>query len=494
MTPVSVSQTAERKAALVLPLAERDVPLPGDLSRARLGPVAVVVAVPAGHQLAPEARPGDVVVPDPRHHLGDRVLGAVVVADLLRHGVRVHQAAPWLGADPFDGAVSDLRGSEAGPDEAGSDGFPGRVGERLARRGPRGVVVLGVVLPLGAGAQEASPGLGATDRGWGPEDLPAAVRQGLDRWAGALGARQVLLAAPRSFCAGVQRAVEIVQRAIDRYGAPVYVRRQIVHNAHVVNGLRERGAVFVEELGEVPDGATVVLAAHGVAPWVRGEAEARRLTVVDATCPLVAKVHREARRFAADGRRIVLVGHAEHEEVEGTVGEAPDAIEVVASEAEVASLPGSGERPMAYLTQTTLAVDETTTVIDALRRRFPGIVGPAADDICYATQNRQDAVRAMAARCQLMLVVGSANSSNTARLVEVAHRQGCRAELVEDETELRWEWLYGVEAVGVTAGASAPEALVQRLVGVLASLGPVSVSEHRTAAEHVHFSLPPQVR
>jgi 4-hydroxy-3-methylbut-2-enyl diphosphate reductase len=325
-------------------------------------------------------------------------------------------------------------------------------------------------------------------------DLPGVLRGALGRWVRALGSRQVLLAAPRSFCAGVDRAVEIVERALDRAGAPVYVRRQIVHNAHVVHGLQARGAVFVQELDEVPAGATVVLAAHGVAPSVRDEAERRSLTVIDATCPLVAKVHREAKRFSAEGRRIVLVGHEEHEEVEGTVGEVPDRIHVVASADDVDTLEVVTDEPLAYLTQTTLAVDETVTVIDALRRRFPDIVGPAADDICYATQNRQDAVRSMAAGCDLVLVVGSDNSSNSQRLVEVARRQGCRAELVEDETELRLDWLAGVTCIGVTAGASAPEVIVRRLVDVLSCLGSVSVSEHRTAEERVHFALPPQVR
>ncbi len=392
---------------------------------------------------------------------------APVVAELRRVGMTVHDlpAPQPERPEPEPAAPAASLAAAAAP--------------ALRALGSRPAVVLGAVDP---------PRLAS----W--HDLPGVLRGALGRWVQALGSRQVLLAAPRSFCAGVDRAVEIVERALDRAGAPVYVRRQIVHNAHVVHGLQARGAVFVQELNEVPAGATVVLAAHGVAPSVREEAERRSLTVIDATCPLVAKVHREAKRFSAEGRRIVLVGHEEHEEVEGTVGEVPDRIHVVASAGDVDALDVAAGEPLAYLTQTTLAVDETVTVIDALRRRFPDIVGPAADDICYATQNRQDAVRSMAVGCDLVLVVGSDNSSNSQRLVEVARRQGCRAELVEDETELRLDWLAGVTAIGVTAGASAPEVIVRRLVDVLSRLGSVSVSEHRTAEERVHFALPPQVR
>jgi 4-hydroxy-3-methylbut-2-enyl diphosphate reductase len=321
------------------------------------------------------------------------------------------------------------------------------------------------------------------------------VRPALQVWADAVGSRRVELAAPRSFCAGVERAIEIVERAIDRFGAPVYVRRQIVHNAHVVADLEQRGAVFVQELDEVPDGATVVLAAHGVSPEVRSQATARPdLAVVDATCPLVAKVHHEARRFAAQGRRIILVGHGDHEEVIGTIGEVPDVVDLVEQVEDVDRLPYGSQTPVAYLTQTTLAVDETAEVIEALRARFDQLVGPSAHDICYASQNRQDAVRMLAGDCDLMLVVGSANSSNTARLVEVARREGCRAELVEDATQVDLRWLAGVGTIGVTAGASAPESLVQELVEALRGLGPTEVSEHRTVEETVHFSLPQQVR
>jgi 4-hydroxy-3-methylbut-2-enyl diphosphate reductase len=321
------------------------------------------------------------------------------------------------------------------------------------------------------------------------------VRAALERWARASGPHQVLLAGPRSFCAGVERAIEIVERALERFGRPVYVRRQIVHNAHVVADLEAKGAIFVAELDQVPDGSTVVLAAHGVSPAIRAAAADRPdLSVIDATCPLVAKVHHEARRYLAQDYQIVLVGHAGHEEVVGTMGEAPDRIRLVQRTEDVADLVFDDQDEVAYLTQTTLSTDETAEVVEALRRRFPRLVGPAANDICYATQNRQDAVRALAHRCDLMLVVGSPNSSNTARLVEVARREGCRAELIEDASEIRLAWLDDVANIGLTAGASAPEALVSGVIDSLATLGPATVTEHRTTEETIQFSLPRQVR
>ncbi len=321
------------------------------------------------------------------------------------------------------------------------------------------------------------------------------VRVPIDRWGRALGAREILLAAPRSFCAGVDRAIEIVERALERFGAPVYVRRQIVHNSHVVRRLEALGAVFVLELGDVPDGAVVVLAAHGVSPEVRAEAATRRtLTVIDATCPLVAKVHHEARRFASQAFSMVLIGHPDHEEVAGTIGEAPERIRVVQDVSDVGVLPFGPDERLAFLTQTTLATDETRAIVEALRARYPAIVGPHGDDICYATQNRQDAVRALALRCDLVLVVGSPNSSNTSRLVEVARREGCRSELLEDASELQLDWLDGARVVGVTAGASAPESLVRQVLDALAPLGAHTVGESRTTEETVRFSLPQQVR
>jgi 4-hydroxy-3-methylbut-2-enyl diphosphate reductase len=272
------------------------------------------------------------------------------------------------------------------------------------------------------------------------------------------------------------------------------VRKQIVHNAHVVASLEERGAIFVDDVDDVPRGATVIFSAHGVSPAVRARAAERDLDVVDATCPLVAKVHAEARRFASAGYEIVLVGHEGHEEVDGTFGEAPDQMHVIASPEDVGDLPFADGASVAYLTQTTLALDETATVVDALRDRFPALAGPASSDICFATQNRQDAVRALAADCDLIIVVGSANSSNSRRLVEVAERAGCRALLVEDAGEVPPELLAGARRVGLTAGASAPEALVDDVVSALGGLGGVTVNERAVTTEDVQFKLPPEVR
>jgi 4-hydroxy-3-methylbut-2-enyl diphosphate reductase len=301
---------------------------------------------------------------------------------------------------------------------------------------------------------------------------------------------EVLLAAPRSFCAGVERAVDMVDQALHLHGPPVYVRRQIVHNAHVVARLEARGAIFVDELDQVPDGATVVFSAHGVAPAVRDDAARRGLGVIDATCPLVTKVHTEARRFAARGDTVLLIGHAGHDEIEGTLGQVPG-IRLVSSAAEAATVEVANPRRVSYLTQTTLAADETAAVVGVLKARFPGLTGPDTDDICYATTNRQQAVAAIAASCDVVLVVGSANSSNSQRLVEVARRHGTPGHLIEDAGEIRPEWLAGVRAVGLTAGASAPPHLVDE---VITFLGPDRVTEHRVADENVTFLLPPTLR
>ncbi len=316
----------------------------------------------------------------------------------------------------------------------------------------------------------------------------------LAKWAAAGGQRKVLLAGPRSFCAGVERAIEIVDRMLDRGSQPVYVRKQIVHNSHVVTGLERRGAVFVDELSEVPDDATVVFSAHGVSPAVRGEAARRGLEAVDATCPLVAKVHAEARRFAAEGYQVVLIGHAGHEEVDGTLGEAPDAMVLVQSVADVAGLRPADPAKVAYLMQTTLSADEATQIVDALRERFPEIRGPGSDDICYATTNRQQAVRAVAREADLVLVAGSPNSSNSVRLVETARRAGTEAHLIDGPEDIELSWLAGASVVGVTAGASAPPAAVGQIVAALSGLGPIEVSERVVATESIKFSLPKEVR
>ncbi len=299
---------------------------------------------------------------------------------------------------------------------------------------------------------------------------------------------KVLLAAPRGYCAGVERAVDAVERALAAHGAPVYVRKQIVHNLHVVRDLEARGAVFVEELSEVPDGGVVVLSAHGVAPAVHEEARARRLAVLDATCPLVTKVHLEARRFAEAGRTILLIGHAGHEEVVGTTGQAPERTILVQSVEEARTVQVPDPERLSYLTQTTLSVDETEEIVAVLRERFPGIQGPPREDICYATQNRQDAVKAVAARSDVVLVIGSDNSSNSNRLAEVARQQGTPAYLVDDESEVDPGWIRDARVVGLTSGASAPERLVERMLAFLADLGATEVQEVRLTEEHLRFS------
>jgi 4-hydroxy-3-methylbut-2-enyl diphosphate reductase len=305
---------------------------------------------------------------------------------------------------------------------------------------------------------------------------------------------KVVLASPRGWCAGVDRAVVTVERALERYGPPVYVRKEIVHNRAVVEELRARGAIFVDSETEIPEGSVTVFSAHGVAPSVHENARARRLETIDATCPLVTKVHVEARRFAEAGYTIVLVGHDGHEEVEGTMGEAPDRIVLVQSEDDVDRLDPPDPRRVAYITQTTLSVDETRGIIERLRERFPAIVGPRTDDICYATTNRQAAVRELAGVCDVVLVIGSRNSSNSVRLVEVARDLGAEAHLIDHVGELRDEWLDGVRTVGISSGASAPESLVTELVEHFRARGVSDVSELLVTREDVRFMLPKTIR
>jgi 4-hydroxy-3-methylbut-2-en-1-yl diphosphate reductase len=304
----------------------------------------------------------------------------------------------------------------------------------------------------------------------------------------------VLLASPRGYCAGVERAVETVEKALDLYGPPVYVRKQIVHNLHVVRDLEARGAVFVDEETEVPEGETVVFSAHGVAPSVHANAETRRLNTIDATCPLVTKVHVQARRYAADGYTVILIGHEGHEEVVGTMGEAPDSIVLVESVADVAQLDFAPGTKLAYVTQTTLSVDETGEVIQALRQRFPDIYAPKKEDICYATSNRQWAVKEMLSEIDLLLVIGSRNSSNSNRLVETARAAGTPGHLIDDETEIDESWLDGVEVVGVTSGASAPEKLVERVCDWFRARGVAEIEPYRLVDEGVEFRLPIELR
>jgi 4-hydroxy-3-methylbut-2-enyl diphosphate reductase len=306
---------------------------------------------------------------------------------------------------------------------------------------------------------------------------------------------KLLLAAPRGYCAGVDRAVQTVEHALDLHGAPVYVRKEIVHNKHVVEELRKRGAIFVDELDDsIPEGAITVFSAHGVAPSVHADAERRSLRTIDATCPLVTKVHREAVKFAAVGYTIVLIGHDGHEEVEGTMGEAPDNIVLVQTEADVDALEVDDPEKLAYISQTTLSVDETRAIINRLRERFPSIVGPRTDDICYATTNRQAAVKQMAGQCDLVLVIGSRNSSNSNRLVEVAREHGADSHLIDNEGQVREEWLEGKRVVGISSGASAPEDLVQRLVEFFRARGTQQVEEFEVVQEDVRFMLPKTIR
>ncbi len=302
--------------------------------------------------------------------------------------------------------------------------------------------------------------------------------------------RKVILAKPRGFCAGVERAIEVVEQALQRFPGPVYVRKEIVHNPHVVNALRQQGAIFVDELAAVPEGSTAIFSAHGVSPAVHQAAKARDLKVIDATCPLVTKVHVEAIRYAREGYTLLLIGHAGHEEVEGTLGEAPEAIRLVQTVEEACTVEVPDPDKVAVITQTTLSVDDTRAIIEALKARFPKLVAPKKDDICYATQNRQNAVKALAKEAEVILVIGAKNSSNSIRLTEVAEDAGRTAHLINDAREIRPEWFANAQCVGVTSGASAPEHLVQEVVGALKQLGATEVDEWELIREDVSFGLP----
>jgi len=305
--------------------------------------------------------------------------------------------------------------------------------------------------------------------------------------------KKIILLRPRGFCAGVVRAIDVVKIALDLYGAPIYVRKEIVHNKHVVDELREAGAIFVEELDEVPAGARVIFSAHGVSPAVRSQAKERSLLVIDATCPLVTKVHLEAVKFAKRGYSIVLIGHKDHDEVIGTLGEAPKSTILVSTVEDVDRLNIADPERVSFITQTTLSLDETKDIVDRLRERFPNIQGPAAQDICYATENRQLAVKAVVPLCQLLLVVGSQNSSNSRRLVEVCEKMGVPAYLIDDLKEVKPEWLSGIQTVAVTAGASAPENLVEELIGSLQGSGFNELEEMEIKEEDVRFNLPSEL-
>jgi 4-hydroxy-3-methylbut-2-en-1-yl diphosphate reductase len=456
-------------------------------------PASGIAVAGFGGALSPELESGELVVATELRARDGSVraecLGAEVIAAMLRRaglpartGPIVSVRSPVLGAD----ARAELRSS------SGAIAADMESAWLAAAAAGRPFVVVRAVLD-GPGREPWHPFSSARSVIRATKALRA-VAGLLSKWANVIEARELVLAAPRASCAGVERAIEVVERALDRYGPPVYMRKQIVHNRHVVSELEHRGAVCVDDLDEVPDGATVVFSAHGVSPQVREQARRKDLNVVDATCPLVSKVHAEARRFADDDYSIVLVGHEGHEEIEGTAGEAPRHVRVIVSAEEVDGLDVEDPSRVAYLTQTTLAVDETRGVVSRLTERFPDIVGPRSDDICYATQNRQDAVKALAATCDLVLVAGSRNSSNSNRLVEVAERHGCKARLLDEQADIDPRWFEGVARVGVTAGASSPERLVRRIVDALRVLGPVSVAEHAVAVEEVKFTLPREVR
>ena len=492
-TPLAVERAALRGAIRGLLLVRTGAgPSRSQAAAARLatgGPRPVVVAGLAG-ALDVRLRPGDLVVATEVRRAGAPPVpvptAAPLATALRRRGLRVHlgpvvshptvvhtEAARAALAAAVEGAGAlavDTESAWLAPAAAG---------------GPFAVVravVDTADMPL------LRPGTPV--RGLAALRALRFAAPALRDWLAATGPRTVELAEPRSFCAGVERAIEAVDRALDRYGAPVYVRRQIVHNAHVVRRLEERGAVFVQEVDEVPPGAHVVLAAHGVSPAVRAGAARRQLATVDATCPLVAKVHAEVRRYAGRGDTVFVIGHADHEEVEGTLGEAPDDVVVVEDVAAAATVEPRDPDRVAYAMQTTLAVDESEEIARVLRSRFPALAAPPSEDICYATTNRQRAVRALAARADLVLVVGSPNSSNSRRLAEVAGRAGARAHLLDDAGELDPAWLAGARHVGVTAGASAPQHLVEELVSCLAGFGPITTTTTTTAVEDVRFALP----
>ena len=451
-------------------------------------PFAAMAIAGVGGGLAADLRPGDLVVASEvtdGHTVIPCASAALLAGELRRAGLRVRVGPVRHRGPP---------GPRAGAGAAGRDRGPRR-GHGIGRAGPGGGRPAAGRGPGRLGHPRPAPGQpGALGGGLAALRSLRAAGPALARWAAAAGERQVLLAGPRSFCAGVERAIEIVERALDQKGPPVYVRKQIVHNSHVVAGLEERGAIFVDELSEVPDGASVVFSAHGVSPAVRDEADRRGLTTVDATCPLVAKVHAEARRFASDGYLVALIGHEGHEEVEGTLGEAPDSVALVQTAADVGALQPPDPGKVAYLMQTTLAADEAAGIAEALRERFPAARAPGSDDICYATTNRQRAARAVAAEADLVLVAGSANSSNSVRLVETAQRAGTTAYLIDGPSDIELSWLAGVSTIGLTAGASAPPAVVQDIITALRGLGTVEVSERVITTENIRFSLPKEVR
>jgi 4-hydroxy-3-methylbut-2-enyl diphosphate reductase len=451
-------------------------------------PTAIVVAGVAGG-LDPSLRPGDVIVANEiRDEKGRAVLrgGGPLAADLRHMGMRVRTGA-IVSTDRIINSIAE-RDRLAATGAVAVDMESAAVVRAVSQRFPgRPIAVVRVIVDTAVIPVARLATVPA-----GIKALRVLRRTGpaMRHWADLAGPRRVLLASPRAFCAGVERAIDIVELALQRYPRPVYVRRQIVHNAHVVADLERQGAVFVDELDEVPDGTTVLFSAHGVAPAVRDEAARRGLNVIDATCPLVAKVHTEARRFAARGDTVLLVGHEGHDETEGTLGEVPGRIHLVQNIEEAERIRVEDPDKVAVLLQTTLAADDAAETVSVLRRRFPLIESSPTDDICYATTNRQQAVKDIAADSDVVIVLGSENSSNSKRLVEVAQRAGAKAHLADDASQIRPEWLHGKRTVGITAGASAPPNLVDEVVAMLRALGPVDVDERVVAAENVRFTLP----
>jgi len=453
----------------------------------RTAPDMIAVGGVAG-ALAHDLRPGDLVVAATATGGGHAIRcpsAPLLAGELRRAGLRV-QVGPIATAERLFGRSERARLAASGAIAVDMESA-----QLLSRANGRPTVAVRAI------SDTSEHGLVSPRTVTGGLAALRALREAgpaLAKWAAAVAPRKVLMASPRSFCAGVERAIEIVELALERYGAPVYVRKQIVHNTSVVASLEKLGAIFVNELDEVPEGAKVVFSAHGVSPAVKLEAERRGLDAVDATCPLVAKVHAEARRFAADGYQVALIGHAGHEEVEGTMGEAPDATSLVESADDVARLEPADPGKVAYLMQTTLAADEAASVVDAILDRFPSARGPGSDDICYATTNRQNAVRAIAADSDLVLVVGSANSSNSLRLVETAQRAGTPAYLVDKAEDIELGWLAWTSTVGITAGASAPAAVVGEIVEALSGLGQIEMEEVVVTTEAVQFGLPKELK
>lgn len=453
-----------------------------------LAPDAVAVVGVAGG-LDPALRPGDVVVATEVRDGADRTVlraGGPLVAELRAMGLRV-RTGPIVSTDHIvtDSAERERLAATGAIAVDMESAAVARAARALPGNPP--TVVVRVIVDA---AYAPLARLGTVAAGAKALAILRKLGPALQPWADLIGPRQVLLAGPRSFCAGVDRAIDIVEQALKRYPHPIYVRRQIVHNAHVVEDLQRQGVIFVDELDEVPDDTTVIFSAHGVAPAVRIEAARRSLRVIDATCPLVAKVHSEAKRFVARGQRVLLIGHAGHDEVEGTLGEAPGEITLVENAAEAETVEVEDPSKVAYVLQTTLAVDDAAATVATLRRRFPNLEASPTDDICYATTNRQRAVGAVASDCDVLLVIGSDNSSNSRRLVEVSEAIGTPAYLVEDANEVRARWLRDVQTIGLTAGASAPPHLVDELVEMLRTFGPVDVTERVVAQEDITFSLP----